>query len=345
MPTTNSFENWYKEKRKLYQQFAEHVKLEIEHALEARDIDISSVTCRAKKIDSAVAKSNKKLFDKSKNKYVPKYIDPKNEMMDFAGVRIVVYVVSDLIAVSNLIENMFCVDVENSLDKADLLETDKVGYLSKHYIIQLKDDDSVYREMKCEIQIKTALQNAWAQIFHDRQYKNDGLYTKISDDILRNTNLIAGALELVDVQISELVKAYDSFLDKKDNVYYQSLLDSDITAETLYEYVIIRFNAICDKYLDKDKVMKRVKQFGIKKIRQLDSKIDDSFVNEIISTSQQITIDKLITYILIIADNKKYNSCLTDEKIKISKSSFDFLRNFIDIELICEKNSWEIEND
>ena len=95
-----------------------------------------------------------------------------------AGVRIVCYLPQDILPIQNIVESLFDVDRDNSMNKADLLNSNKVGYLSVHYIVSLKEEflsgeQRKYKGMKCEIQLRTVLQDAWSQVFHDRQYKSN----------------------------------------------------------------------------------------------------------------------------------------------------------------------------
>lgn len=75
----------------------------------------------------------------------------------------------------------FSIDEGNSGNKADMLETDKVGYLSVHYFLKLNNkrlalsEYKGYKGLKCEVQVRTLLQHAWAEIEHDRNYKFAGV--------------------------------------------------------------------------------------------------------------------------------------------------------------------------
>jgi ppGpp synthetase/RelA/SpoT-type nucleotidyltranferase len=85
-------------------------------------------------------------------------------------------------------------------DKAQaLLEDEKFGYASIHYLVRLKvnrTDLSEYSRFKglvAEIQVRTILQHAWAEIEHDIQYKS-----AIPSSIRRRFMSLAGMLEIGD---------------------------------------------------------------------------------------------------------------------------------------------------
>ena len=57
-------------------------------------------------------------------------------MTDLAGLRIVCFVLSDMELVSPLIEQIFRVDWDNSIDKfEELVEQGKMGYRGKNYAV------------------------------------------------------------------------------------------------------------------------------------------------------------------------------------------------------------------
>ncbi len=99
-----------------------------------------------------------------------KYTPPQTQIMDIVGIRGVCYLIDDITIVQAIVKNRFVIDEENSLDKAELLKNDKVGYLSIYYIVSLKEEDiaqnrSELRGLKCEIQNRTVLQHEWAQFW------------------------------------------------------------------------------------------------------------------------------------------------------------------------------------
>ena len=67
------------------------------------------------------------MTSKTNNQYKLKYSDPKNEIMDFAGVRIVVYLPSEVDVVSNAIKNLFANQIreDDSENKAERLGKNK----------------------------------------------------------------------------------------------------------------------------------------------------------------------------------------------------------------------------
>lgn len=135
--------------------------------------------------------------------------------MDLAGIRIIAYINSDVERISKIIEDEFEIDRENSVDKSKLLGIDQVGYQSVHYIAKLSkkrlelSEYEEYQDMVFEVQIRTILQHAWAEIEHDRNYKFNGV---LPNNIKRKFYLTAGVLELIDREFEVLSKEIDEFL-------------------------------------------------------------------------------------------------------------------------------------
>ena len=118
------------------------------------------------------------------------------DITDILGVRVITFYLDDVDKVASALERLFEVDWENTVDKRKLHEIDRFGYRSLHYVCRLKDVP--YR---FEVQIRTILQHAWANMNHDTGYKS-GIEVPLK--YLRNLNRLAGMLELVDEQFSTI---------------------------------------------------------------------------------------------------------------------------------------------
>ncbi|MCY1691163.1 hypothetical protein OVA29_11120 [Exiguobacterium sp. SL14] len=77
-----------------------------------------------------------------------------------------------------IIENEFAIDRDQSVDKSTLLDTTEFGYLSVHFVASLSEQRLAlseygrFKDYTAEIQIRSILQHAWAEIEHDLGYKN-----------------------------------------------------------------------------------------------------------------------------------------------------------------------------
>ena len=118
------------------------------------------------------------------------------DITDIIGLRVLTFYIDDVDKVASAVERLFVVDWENTVDKRKIHEIDSFGYLSLHYICSRPDFP--YR---FEIQIRTILQHAWANMNHDTGYKSG---VEIPIRYKRSMSRLAGMLELVDDEFSRI---------------------------------------------------------------------------------------------------------------------------------------------
>jgi len=126
---------------------------------------------------------------------------PLDTLTDLLGIRVITYFMDGVDAVAKLIEREFAVDEDNSVDKRTVLDPDRFGYLSLHYVAELGPGRAAmpeyqkYGGIKFEIQIRSILQHAWAEIEHDLGYKSKEGVPRL---VRRKFSRLASVLELVD---------------------------------------------------------------------------------------------------------------------------------------------------
>jgi ppGpp synthetase/RelA/SpoT-type nucleotidyltranferase len=154
---------------------------------------VHSVTSRCKTIESLTDKLSRP--DKSYRCLA--------DVTDLTGLRITTYFADDVDRIAALLTNEFKIDVENSIDKRQALDPDRFGYQSLHYVAELSGKRcklAEYRKfsgLKFEIQVRSILQHAWAEIEHDIGYKSGA---GVPREIRRRFSRIAGLLELADAE-------------------------------------------------------------------------------------------------------------------------------------------------
>nr|WP_255639126.1 hypothetical protein [Deinococcus betulae] len=193
-------------KSNLYSALAKKVSVLIEELLSFEEIRPHSIPSRVKNIESLKKKCIKKA------KYVS--ID---EVTDIVGIRIITLMESDIDRVAEVIEREFEIDKANSIDKRSAIEPDKFGYLSLHYVVRLTDERikmteySQYKDLPFEIQIRSVLQHAWAEIEHDLGYKAQNEIPKL---LKRKFSQAASLLEVADRTFNEIKREIDDYVNK-----------------------------------------------------------------------------------------------------------------------------------
>lgn len=129
------------------------------------------------------------------------------DMTDVVGVRIICYFDDDVDRVAGLMESEFIVDEASTTDKRRALDPDRFGYLSLHHVVNITParaamtDWKRFVNLKAEIQTRSILQHAWAEIEHDLGYKSR---VEVPRHLRRRFSRVAGLLELADEEFHEI---------------------------------------------------------------------------------------------------------------------------------------------
>jgi putative GTP pyrophosphokinase len=157
-------------------------------------INVLDVQRRVKAFDSFYEKVQRKSYARA-----------FDEMEDICGLRIICYYPSDLDKISELIKSEF--EVLESTDKADLLEPDRFGYRSLHFIVTIKKEwlkAPNYRGLdglKAEIQVRTILMHAWADVEHKLAYKRK---EHVPPQLRRRLSQLSALFEVADQHLDSL---------------------------------------------------------------------------------------------------------------------------------------------
>lgn len=176
----------YRDRRPLFAEAELKIAALLRQSLKEAGIHLASIESRIKTEDSLEGK-----LERKGNKY-----KSLADITDILGVRLITYYIDDVDKVATAIERLFDVDWENSIDKRKLHDIDSFGYLSLHYVCKMKDFP--YR---FEIQMRTVLQHAWANLDHDTGYKSG---VEIPKRYMRSMSRLAGMLELIDEEFSRI---------------------------------------------------------------------------------------------------------------------------------------------
>ncbi len=187
----------YEVVREDYRDFARSLAGLIENLLAHKKIKIGPVSYRGKDAFSFAGKLRRP--DKSYRNLA--------DITDLAGVRITAYFAEDVDVIAKMLRSEFRIDEKYSIDKRKYTNPNQFGYQSLHYVLSFKANRgslSEYRkfsEFKCEVQVRSILQHAWAEIEHDLGYKSS---SGVPAPLRRKFARIAGLLELADEEFSSI---------------------------------------------------------------------------------------------------------------------------------------------
>src|SRR5262249_8568275 len=158
----------YRRLRHLYADFAECVQGILRHGLHSHRVKVASVDARAKDVESFARKA---ATPWTSDPLRPKYPDPLRDITDLAGVRGITFCPRAIEEVERVIRSEL--EVVEKDDKGDALDREeRFGYDSVHFLVRLRPERAAsppwarYEGLVGEVQVRTILQHAWAEIEH-----------------------------------------------------------------------------------------------------------------------------------------------------------------------------------
>lgn len=265
----------FRSERGTYEDFGRTVQALLKSTLSAREVKVQSIEMRVKSEESFGAKAAR-ASDATGER--PKYGDPLSEIQDLAACRIITYFLKDVEAVQSIISEEF--DVLELANRSSYLRAGgSPGYQSYHLIVRLSENRLAlaeymrFRGLVAEIQVRTVLQHAWAEIEHDIQYKSvDALPAEIG----QRFQALAGLIEIGDREFQEIADSYEQVrIAAEASLEAGELTQVELTADSLRSYL--------DRKLGPDGRMKDwiydwtsayLRRMGFENLQQLDACID-----------------------------------------------------------------------
>jgi len=299
--TNVDFETQYLESLSKFKNLEESVVYIISRELKAQGLITLSIQSRIKEKESYLEKAN-----------LPKYSDPINDITDILGVRIICYLESEIDSVAKVIESCFVVDKKNSVDNRVPHSVKSVGYRSLHLICALGADRSTFAEysqiseIKFEIQLRTVLQHAWAEVEHKQNYKNP---KALPPELQRRLFILAGTLEGIDAELSRITEEAGLYFSK---------VKEDPSAVELDEISLSSLNATIDKLIDEHKIteirrnidddsdlINELHLFGVSTVGSL-YKLLNSAIPTLQNSSLLNTDTGLVRHAMIVEDQERF---------------------------------------
>jgi putative GTP pyrophosphokinase len=150
------------------------------------------------------------------------------KITDLLGIRIICPFIEDLSAAENLIRENF-----------DIIETERkghytfkeFGYESTHILVKIPqsiiDERGYPGTDTAEIQIRTILQDAWAEVEHEIIYKTE--FSPFDEPMKRKLAAVNASLSLADIIFQEIrnyQRKYSKELEKRRESFFQKIEES-----------------------------------------------------------------------------------------------------------------------
>lgn len=185
----------------VYQRAMSKIQLELSNFItddEANKKKVVDIGGRVKTLDS--------ICEKIKRKSVSQF-EVFNRFDDIAGVRCTCEYLDDVYEILEYIKNNPLLKVIEIDDKID--SPTKEGYRGIHVIVSCSVyyKNKLYKDIKVEVQLRTAFQNAWSMKTHDLTYKKDDIE---SEEIRKVLKELSDTLRMADetaLKMKELSKA------------------------------------------------------------------------------------------------------------------------------------------
>lgn len=221
--------------RSRYEQLVDEVVYALSEYVPKQNIETSEILGRAKSLASFKEKIARKA-----------YSDPFQQMRDLAAARVVCLFESDLQRVKDIVVDTFqVIELE---DKSEGLGDDLMGYQGYHLVVRLGDKFSGPRydeikELYCEIQVRTVLQDAWSKISHKLVYKSEA---SIPRQLRRNLNNVSSLMEIAQSVFDTVKVGQEEYMDELRRTVEagEDMFSQEINHHTLMEYSAQKFEKL-----------------------------------------------------------------------------------------------------
>lgn len=250
--------------------------------------------------------------------------NPLLETTDKVGTRVVLLNTTDVNNVCNFIEQCKEWQVQEhakDIDQIILEHPEEFTYQSDHYIVKPNVDYVTTCDINiltCEIQVRTILQHAYAEISHDTMYKKD---VTLSNLYKRK---LASSMAFLEAADEKFVQIYNGMEEHNDS---RTCLQTKLIQA--YKKIITDYN---DKNYNVEITLLLVKLFNDDTINEFNDEIDDFIEKQFDLVSNAITKYKdedilfrhpVIVMALYMISNYQ------DSLIKIWPYSFESLKHVV----------------
>lgn len=292
----------YKIRRPLCTEFVNTLKRILNDILSNNPLKIHSVEGRVKTVEGFIEKASRP-SDNNPDKL--KYDNPLDQINDQSGIRIIVFLPSDVDKINEIIKKQFNV-IEKISHGTSSLQENRFGYQSTHFVVKINNqrlsllEYQKFRNLKAEIQVRTILQHAWAEIEHDITYKSAIV---MPTEIRRRLAALAGMLEIADKEFQRIQEADKLQRSKTKQDIKKGMLENvEITSDALRVFL--------DKHLGTDarmsnfsydwatRLLRKLGFVNFNQVNECINEYDDNRLSQISYGTRQGQISRFVYMLL-----------------------------------------------
>jgi len=231
----------YINKKVLYESLTKTVASLVKVFLKDLNINYQKIEFRTKGVRS--------LENKVKKNFYKKKYENILDISDLSGVRIIVFFKDDIEKIIKILEKEFKIHSKENVDLNIDDNPKEFGYQSNHRVISINNERlnlkeyKMFKNIKCEIQVRTVLQHAWAEIEHDIGYKSEiEDSNKDRVDLIRLFAQNSALLEIADNNFLKIKNFYQPILSSYRLNIEKDNLNLPINIDSAREYFDKNFN-------------------------------------------------------------------------------------------------------
>ena len=222
LPDREKAEKLYNAQRAEYQLVLDGIHQQLQTLTEQAGLALT-IKYRVKRFDTYCEKLGKLIKQQGSDLI---------QITDLLGIRIICPFLDDLVTVEQLLaDNFEVVEMEHKAEQHSFRE---FGYDSVHMLIRThpisRTDRLPHSSDVCEVQLRTILQEAWAEVEHELVYKSD--IPLPNDSIRRKLASLNASLTLSDLIFQE-IRDYQKEIRKRGRQRRQSLEDSSCNTSAI----------------------------------------------------------------------------------------------------------------
>ena len=217
LPNRKVLESQYEADRRLNELILQELEQRFRGWLEAENLH-AGIKVRVKSFPS--------WFDKVLKKIRYGVDSERVQIHDVLGIRLVCPFLEDLKTIEELIRRNF--EVLEEEKKGAVQSFKEFGYNSTHFLVSLPEDLveqlALSPPLPCEVQVRTILQDAWAEVEHELIYKSK--FLPFDQPLKRKMAALNANLTLSDIifqEIREYQRQLNHELDKRRHHYLSTL--------------------------------------------------------------------------------------------------------------------------